>query len=51
LVDDEENHPVEEFDFLSAFSRRISAGDLGMVVVESRDTLDHAFGVGQRPQV
>jgi hypothetical protein len=49
LVDDEENHPAEELDFLSAFSRRISAGDLGMVVVESRDTLNHAFGVGQRP--
>ncbi|KAG2134138.1 hypothetical protein DEU56DRAFT_757033 [Suillus clintonianus] len=39
LVDEKENHPVDEFDFLSAFSRKISAGDLGMVVVESQDTL------------
>jgi hypothetical protein len=39
LEDEEENHPVEEFAFLSAFSRRTSAGDLGIVVVESQ-TLD-----------
>lgn len=47
-MDDEENHPVDELAFLSAFSKRVWAGDLdGIVTKMKHETM---FAVCMLPQ-